>query len=216
VRTIKRRWLPIAVVVDATPARAALWLLLVVGAAVLLLVLVLAATIVAAGRERTGRRSAGREAARTTGWAAETAGTWWTAVAATAWRTTAIAAAAWTWWTAVAATTAGTRAAVAAASGTSRTRTTGTTSLAFACFVDAKHAPVELLPVELLQGSLRELRRGHLDKRKATRATGLAVHDDGHARYLSAVLTERLSERVLGRVVIQVAHVELRSHGSVS
>jgi hypothetical protein len=37
------------------------------------------------------------------------------------------------------------------------------------------------------------LGRRHLDEREASRTAGLAIHDDGDARYLAAIGTERFS-----------------------
>ena len=71
---------------------------------------------------------------------------------------------------------------------------------------------VELGAIQLLHRLLRELRRRHLDEREATRTAGLAIHDDGYARDLSAVAREQLPQRLLVRVVVQIAHVELRAH----
>jgi hypothetical protein len=216
-----KRELPLAVVVDA--ALAGLLAAIVVAAVALFLAILLTATLVAAGR--TAGRTAGSAEAATAGRPEATAATTGrpieataaTAGIATATRRTTTTAEASAWRTTGAAgVTTATAAISAGTAGTAGARTAEgprSAALALARFVDAKHASVELLSVELLQGLLCRFGGGELDEGEATRATCLTVDDDRHARHFSSVRAECFSEGGLVRVVVQVAHIELRSHG---
>jgi hypothetical protein len=196
-----------------------------------LLAHLLAATAATAGRTARAEATAGRTESTTCGRTAGTVATATTAgrttgtIAATttAGRTTgtvAAATAAATRRTAVAAATTTGRAAVAAAAAAATgaaiataAATTGTASFTLSSLVDAEHAAVELLTIELLKCLLGCFRCRHLYEREPAGPAGLAVHDDGHARDLATVRTESVSEARFGRVVVQVAHIELRTHG---
>jgi hypothetical protein len=116
--------------------------------------------------------------------------------------------------TAAATTAAGRAEATTATTWARTTERAGRPRIALAGLVDAQRATVEIRAVEFLQRLLRELGRGHLDEGEAPRPAGLAIHDDRDARDLAPVRAEELAERLLVGVVVQVAHVELRAHGT--
>src|SRR5262249_33535267 len=96
-----------------------------------------------------------------------------------------------------------------------RARTAGTARVALARLVDPQRATVEVGAVELAHRGLRAFGGRHLDEREAARPAGLAIHDDRDAGDLSPVRPERLTEGFLARVVVQIADVELRTHGAL-
>jgi hypothetical protein len=63
---------------------------------------------------------------------------------------------------------------------------------------------------------LRGFGSRHFNERESTRATSLSIDNDRYGGNLPTVLSKRLPERILGCVVVQIAHVELRCHGQVS
>jgi hypothetical protein len=189
------RGLPIvAVVAHATTATTTGLAIIGRTAAIAILVLVTAtaasasAAFAAATRRTTAEAAGTRTAAEATATTAEPTGT-----RATAARTsgTAIATATASEAAAGATTEAtGTRAAGAAEA----TTATRTARLALARFVDAKHAAIELLTVELLECLRRAFGRRHLDEREPAGSSGLAIHDDGHACDLATVCPECFPE----------------------
>jgi len=80
------------------------------------------------------------------------------------------------------------------------------------CFVDVQRPPIELLPVERIDGCARRaVRHGH--ESEAARPPRVPVGD--HRDLLDiAVLGERVSKRVLVGVEAQVSYIDL--HGSIS
>jgi hypothetical protein len=200
--------LPIVAVVDAATAL----LLLVQGRSAAVAILVAIAWLAAASTAAWG--SVETAAGRTIEAAGRTAGT--IAATAAAGRTAGtIATATAAGWAAVAATaTAGwTAVAAAACAAITATAAAGTARLALASFIDPKLTTVEFVTVELLQRLRSTLGRRHLDEGEAARATRLSIHDDRHAHNFPAVGAECFSERCFVRVVVQIANVELRSHG---
>jgi len=80
------------------------------------------------------------------------------------------------------------------------------------CFVDVQRPPIELFPVERIDGCARRaVRHGH--ESEAARPPRIPVGD--HRDLLDiAVLGERVSKRVLAGVTAQVSYVDLQ--GSIS
>jgi len=89
----------------------------------------------------------------------------------------------------------------------------GASRVALPRLVDAELTSIEVGTIELLQRRLSLLGRRHLDEGEAARATCLSIDDDGDAGYLAAVAAEERAQRLLVGVVVQVAHIELRTHG---
>jgi hypothetical protein len=208
------RGLPIvAVVAHATTATTTGLAIIGRTAAIAILVLVTAtaasasAAFAAATRRTTAEAAGTRTAAEATATTAEPTGT-----RATAARTsgTAIATATASEAAAGATTEAtGTRAAGAAEA----TTATRTARLALARFVDAKHAAVELLAVELLQRLRRGFRCRHLDEREPARASRGVVANQVYRLDLAVAGEELLELRLLG-VIRQIPYVD--SHALAS
>jgi hypothetical protein len=105
--------------------------------------------------------------------------------------------------------------AAAAATTAAFTETTGA-RLAWACLVHGQRTSAEILAVQLIDGALGPLRRAHLDKSKAPRASRhLVTH---HADRLDGIdLPKEILQRLFVGIVGQIADIQLPvSHGHSS
>src|SRR5262245_6991391 len=80
-------------------------------------------------------------------------------------------------------------------------------------FVHLEAAPVEILAVELRDGGLGVGIGSHRDERESTGPPGLAVARDGNLFDGPTVRSERSLQCVLGGGEVEVADVELATHG---
>src|SRR5262245_54077249 len=105
-------------------------------------------------------------------------------------------------------------ASVARASAAAAPATTTAAARALAGLGDRELTTAELVPVQLLDGTLGLLGRAHLDEPEAARLAGRAVGDD-RGRLTGADAREELAQLLAGGGEGQVPHEELLAHRSL-
>src|SRR5205814_47442 len=75
--------------------------------------------------------------------------------------------------------------------------------------VDGDRATADFLQVQRLDGRVCLVLVRHLDETESPRPAGHLIHDDRHGRHF-AVRRKGLTQIVLGRLVRQIAHVDVR------